>query len=232
MRSTAARVHSYIVLTPPSDEILTELLEQYAPFKPAPLAPEISVFQGRSLVEVWEAAEKIAGENLPAPFWAYPWAAGCGLARVLLDNPEYVRGKRVLDLGAGGGIVSIAAKCAGATEVVANDVDPWAMAVMRLAAERQNVELAYLQEDLTERISAVDDFDVVLCSDMAYEKRMAPRYAALLQRAKNREAVVLVADAGRTYFEAADLTLLAEFTLNVPKDLEGVAVRVARVYGM
>lgn len=190
------------------------------------------MFQGRSLIEVWEAAEKIAGENLAAPFWAYPWAAGCGLARIVLDQPALVSGKRVLDLGAGGGVVSIAASRAGALEVVANDVDPWAMAVMRLAAARQGISLTLLMEDLTERLAAVDGFDVVLCSDMAYEKRMAPRYQTLLQRAKNRGARVLVADAGRTYFDATGLSLIAEFTLDVPRDLEGVDRRVARVFEM
>lgn len=216
----------------PSDAILAELLDEHAPFRPAPLSPEISVFQGRSLVEVWEAAEKIAGENLPAPFWAYPWAAGCGLARVVLDRPELVRGKRVLDLGAGGGVVSIAAAMSGATAVTSNDVDPWALAVTRLAAERQNLSLQLLLEDLTERVSAVDTFDVVLCSDMAYEKRMAPRYQAILQRARNRRASVFVADAGRKYFRADGLRQMEEYTLKVPKDLEGVEVRVARVFEM
>ncbi|MGQ0562605.1 MAG: class I SAM-dependent methyltransferase [Gemmatimonadota bacterium] len=220
------------MLTPPSRSVLEELLDRYAPFGPAPLCPEISVFQGRSLVEVWEAAEKIAGENLPAPFWAYPWAAGCALARVVLDRPEHVRGKRVLDLGAGGGVVSIAAKYAGASEVVANDVDPWAIAVARLAAERQQLELSFRLEDLTARISAVDDFELVLCGDMAYEKRMTPRYQAVLQRAKNRGATVLVADAGRMYFEPGDMELLAQFELDVPRDLEGVETRIARVYAM
>lgn len=181
---------------------------------------------------MWEAAEKVAGENLAAPFWAYPWAAGCGLARVVLDQPELVSGKRVLDLGAGGGVVSIAAARAGALKVVANDVDPWAMAVMRVAAARQGVSLTLLMEDLTERLSSVDGFDVVLCSDMAYEKRMAPRYLALLRRARNRGARVLVADAGRTYFDAAGLTMIAEFQLRVPRDLEGVESRVARVFQM
>lgn len=181
-------------------------------------------------MEVWEAAEKIAGENLPAPFWAYPWAAGCGLARVILDRPVYVQGKRVLDLGAGGGVVSIAAKHARAQEVVANDVDPWALAVIELAAERQHLALTFLLDDLTEELASVDGFDVVLCSDMAYEKRMAPRYQALLQRACNRGACVLVADAGRTYFDAGGMTLLAEYDLSVPRDLEGVAARTARIY--
>lgn len=215
---------------PPPPPVLTGLLDQYAPFAPAPLSPEISVFQGRSLVEIWEAAEKIAGENLPAPFWAYPWAAGCGLARVILDERDHIAGRRVLDLGAGGGITSIAAAFADAQSVVANDVDPWALAVTQLAAQRQQLDVTCLLEDLTLRHTAVDEFDVVLCSDMAYEKRMAPRYAALLQRARNRGARVYIADAGRKYFDAAGLTQVAEFKLDVPRDLEGVDQRIARVY--
>ncbi|HUP88619.1 MAG TPA: 50S ribosomal protein L11 methyltransferase [Longimicrobiales bacterium] len=214
----------------PSDDVLLALLDRHAPFAAAPLSPEISVFQGRSLVEVWEAAEKIAGENLPAPFWAYPWAAGCGLARVVLDHPDEFRGKRVLDVGAGGGIVSIACAYAGASSVTANDVDPWALAVTQLAAKRQSISLQFLEADLTDDIAAVEQFDVVLCSDMAYEKRMAPLYHALLLRAKNAGARVFVADAGRTYFDGSGMKQIAEFTLNVPRDLEGVEVRTARVY--
>lgn len=221
-----------VSLLPPADPILSELLDRHAPLAPAPLVPEISVFQGRSLIEVWEAAEHVAGENLPAPFWAYPWAAGCGLARVLLDHPEYVRDARVLDLGAGGGITALAARRAAAREVVANDVDPWALAVMRLAATRQNIELTYLLADLTGDLHAVDGFDVVVCSDMAYERRMTPRYQALLLHARNRGARVLVADAGRTYFDASGLKLLAEYVLAVPRDLEGVDERTARVFEM
>ena len=212
----------------PTDAILEELLDRCAPFGPAPLSPEISVFQGRSLVEVWEEAEKIAGENLPAPFWAYPWAAGCGLARVILDRND-LNDARVLDVGCGGGIVSIAAAYVGAN-VTANDVDPWALSVSRIAAARQSLSFATSQEDLTSNMRSVDEFDVVLCSDMAYERAMAPRYTTLLQRARNRGARVLVADAGRTYFDASGMKQIAEFVLKVPRDLEGVGQRTARVY--
>lgn len=220
------------MLLPPTELILARFLDAHAPFGPAPLCPEVSVYQGRSLVQVWEAAESIAGENLPAPFWAYPWAAGCGLARVVLDHPAYVQGLRVLDVGAGGGIASLAAVRAGATDVVANDIDPWAMAVSQSAARRQGIEIRPLIADLTENIATVDDYDVVLCSEMAYEKQMTPRYAALLRRARNRGARVFLADAGRTYFDSKGLRQLAEFELCVPKDLEGVDIRIAKVFEM
>lgn len=194
------------------------------------MCPEISVFQGRSLIAVWEAAEKIAGEPLPAPFWAYPWAGGSALARIVLERADFVREQAVLEVGAGGGVVSLAAARAGAASVVANDIDPWAMATIRIAAARQHLDVTTLLADLTQNPAAVDACDVLLCSDMAYERRMAPKYRTLLQRAKNRGARVLVADAGRTYFDTDGLTLLYECGLDVPVDLEGVTRRVARVY--
>lgn len=217
-------------IAPPADSVLEALLDRYAPYAPAPLCPEISVFQGLSLIAIWQAAEEIAGANLPAPFWAYPWAGGSALARVILDQPDLVRDQVVLELGAGGGIVSMAAARAGAASVVANDVDPWAIATVRVAAARQRLSVTTLLSDLTNNPGDADSCDVLVCSDMAYERRMAPRYQALLQRAKNRGARVLVADAGRTYFNTQGLTLLREYELDVPLDLEGVTQRAARVY--
>ena len=217
---------------PPADHILERLLDQHAPFAPVPLCPELQAFQGSSLVQVWEAAELIAGENLAAPFWAYPWAAGSALARVVLDRADEIVGRKVLDIGCGGGVAALAAARADALRVVANDVDPWALAVARLAAHRQHLYLDFLREDLTEHPRHVTGYDVVLCGDLAYERRTAPRQRALLERARADGARVLVADAGRTYFEDRGLSLLAEFRLQVPQDLEGVKERVARVFEM
>ena len=220
------------MLNAPPDNVLDALLSAHAPLKPVPLSPEISAFQGTSLIAVWEAAEKIAGENLGAPFWAYPWAAGTALARVVLDQADRFRGKRVLDIGAGGGVAAIAAAHAGAAHVTANDVDPWALAVTRLAATRQNLQVTTLLEDLTMRPRHVTGYDIVLCSDLAYERRTAPKQRALLERARLAGAYVLVADAGRKYFEDKGLREIARYRLTVPKDLEGVSERVARVFEM
>jgi predicted nicotinamide N-methyase len=219
-----------VFVDPPADHLLERLLDQYAPLAPVPLCPEIMVFQGTSLVQVWEAAENIAGQNLPAPFWAYPWAAGVALARVVLDAAGEFAGRKVLDIGSGGGVAALAAARADAVRVVANDVDPWALAVARIAAHRQRLYLHFLQEDLTEHPRAVTGYDVVLCSDLAYERRAAPKQRALLERARADGARVLIADAGRTYFETRGLDQLAEYTLAVPQDLEGVTTRIARVY--
>jgi predicted nicotinamide N-methyase len=214
----------------PGREAFAGLLDAHAPFMPAPLCPQVRVFHARTLMAVWEAAELLAGQPLPAPFWAYPWAAGSALARVILDRPERVRGRRVLDVGAGGGVATLAAAVAGAAEAVANDQDPWALATALLAAERQGLAIGTLQGDATRAPETTDAFDVVLCGDLAYERRVAPRVRALLVRAAARGAEVLVADAGRTYFEESGYEVVERFTVAVPWDLEGVVERVATVY--
>jgi predicted nicotinamide N-methyase len=214
----------------PRPDLLRHLLGTYAPLRPAPLCPELLVHHARVLVEIWEAAEQLAGSPLPAPFWAYPWPGGCALARVILDAPELVRGCAVLDFGAGGGVASLAAAYAGAGSVTANDIDPWALRVTSLAAQAQALTVATLADDICAVPPLVDDFDVVLCSDLAYERSQAPRQRAVLERACANGADVLVADAGRTYFDDAGMQQLAEWELDVPHDLEGTARRRARVY--
>lgn len=214
----------------PPRAALAALLDEYAPLRPAPLCPELFAFQADGLVAVWEAAERLAGHAMPAPFWAYAWAGGSALARVLLDAPELVRGKRVLDLGTGGGVTAIAAARAGAEEVLANDVDPWATAIAELAAERQGLRVTPLLGDLTADPGHDVECDVVLCGDLAYERSATPRLRAWLDRARARGAMVLAADAGRAYFDPSGLELVAAFTIRVPRDLEGIEERTARVY--
>lgn len=211
---------------------MEQLLAEYAPLAPAPLCGEIMAHQAHSLVAVWEAAERLAGCPLPAPFWAYAWPGGSALARVLLDSPSYVRGRRVLDFGGGGGVVSLAAAHAGAGNVTINDIDPWALLAASIAARAQSLSLATLHVDLCDDAAAVADFDVVLCSDLAYERRHAPRQRRTLERARRDGATVLIADAGRPYFDPAGLRQLAEYTIAVPQDLEGTTSRLARVYEM
>jgi predicted nicotinamide N-methyase len=208
------------------------LLDEVAPFTPVPLCPEILAFQAISLVAVWTAAEQLAGIALPAPFWAFAWPAGSALARVILDQPELVRGRRVLDLGAGGGVGAIACARAGARRVVANDIDAWALEVTRIAAVRQHVAVETLLGDLTGDMAIAHDFDVVLAADLAYERSATPRERGFLEAARRNGAVVLIADAERTYFDASGLNLIAEYMLPVVYDLEGKRTRVARVYRM
>src|SRR5690606_3246729 len=146
--------------------------------------------------------------------------------------PELVRDRAVLDFGAGGGVAALAAAYAGAAVVAANDIDPWALLVTRIAAEAQRLSITTFDSDLCGTPALADDYDVVLCSDLAYERREAPRQRRVLERAIAQGAEVFVADAGRPYFDDSGMTLLATYDVDVPEDLEGRASRVARVYRM
>jgi predicted nicotinamide N-methyase len=214
---------------PPDDRALEKLLDDYAPLGPAPLCPEVQVYQARDLYELWGAAENLVSGVVSPPFWAVPWPAGLAIARVLLDSPVWARGRRCLDVGVGGGVVAIAAAKAGAATSVGADVDPWALAVARLAAKKNNVELRLVQEDLAET-DPDEAPDLILAADLEYEKTRAPlvrkRFMALVESG----AVLLAGDAGRTFFQTEGLRLVASFTLPVSKAVEGTEVREAKVY--
>ena len=91
--------------------------------------PEVQLLVAADVVALWEAMEVEQGrtEQEP-PFWAAAWPGGQALARYVLDPPDLVAGRSVLDLGAGSGLVAVAAVLAGATRVVASEIDPFGLA--------------------------------------------------------------------------------------------------------
>ena len=118
------------------------------------------------------------------PYWCFCWASGLVLARWLAQNPQWVRGKRVLDFGAGSGVAAIAAAKAGAAEVVACDLDPLALEACRANAALNQVELSYSQDFFAE----ADHFDLILVADVLYDRANLPLLDAFLSR--GREALV------------------------------------------
>ncbi|HAB85655.1 MAG TPA: protein methyltransferase, partial [Pseudomonas sp.] len=118
------------------------------------------------------------------PYWCFCWASGLVLARWLAERPDWVRGKRVLDFGAGSGVAAIAAAKAGAAEVVACDLDPLALAACRANAALNGVELRYSQDFFGE----ADRFDLILVADVLYDRANLPLLDQFLSR--GREALV------------------------------------------
>jgi predicted nicotinamide N-methyase len=208
------------------------MLDAHAPLSPVSLCPGILAFSAQSLVVIWQAAERVAGEILPSPFWAFPWPGGIAIARILLDGPSLVRGRSVIDVGAGGGVACFAAARAGAARVVACDIDPWALAVTRLAAERQGLAVETLEVDITSDGAVLDDFDVVLCGDLGYDRSAAADERAAIERAVARGALALIGDAGRTYFDDGEMELVSSYSIDVVADLEGAETKIARAYRM
>lgn len=100
-------------------------------------------------------------------YWAFCWASGQVLARAILDNPQWVAGKRVLDFGAGSGVVGIAAALAGAKQVVACDIDQDALLACRENATLNGVMLDYSDNlfDLPKQ-----DFDLLIAADVLYDR--------------------------------------------------------------
>ncbi|WP_213662589.1 class I SAM-dependent methyltransferase [Stutzerimonas stutzeri] len=118
------------------------------------------------------------------PYWCFCWASGLVLARWLAERPQWVRGKRVLDFGAGSGVAAIAAAKAGAAEVVACDLDPLALAACRANAALNGVELRYSQDFFAE----ADRYDLIIVADVLYDRANLPLLDHFLSR--GREALV------------------------------------------
>ncbi|PYC64794.1 nicotinamide N-methylase [Streptomyces tateyamensis] len=196
---------------------------------PVPFVPEISLYMAEDAIELWETTERERGrEGLPPPFWAFAWAGGTGVARYVLDHPELVTGRRVLDLAAGSGLVGIAAALCGAGEVLAAEIDSYAVAAIGINAEANGVAVTGLDADLLDGDGA--PAEVVLAGDVFYEREMAARFLPFLERAQARGATVVVGDPGRAYLPRHRFTALAEYQVPVVADLEDASVKRTTVW--
>ena len=136
----------------------------------APLVPEIALALASALTPIWQATEDWLKENnVEPPFWAFAWPGGQALARHVLDHPESVAGKRVLDFAAGCGIAAIACSLAGATAVEAAEIDPLAVAAIRVNAIANGVTVIAQAADV---VGAACRWDVIMCGDVCYEAPM------------------------------------------------------------
>jgi len=188
-----------------------------------PLVPEIQLHLAQDVYLVWERTEQQLGQSdQPPPFWAFAWAGGQALARYVLDHPQLVAGRRVLDLASGSGLVAIAAARAGAATVVANEVDRFAIAAIELNAQANDVTVIPLLGDL---LDEDDDAEVVLAGDVFYERPMARRVLAFLDRAHARGAHILVGDPGRAYLPRTRFEVVATYEVPVPHTLEDSQVK-------
>ncbi|XP_066490511.1 electron transfer flavoprotein beta subunit lysine methyltransferase [Tiliqua scincoides] len=134
------------------------------------------------------------------PYWAFYWPGGQGLSRYLLDNPNVVRMKKVLDLGSGCGATAIAAVMSGASQVVASDTDPIAGAAMVLNCELNNLNpFTILTENLIG--TKVDCWDLIVLGDMFYEEQLADGLHQWLMKCIHAHGTkVLIGDPGRPHF--------------------------------
>ena len=195
---------------------------------PVPHAPEISLHVAEEAIELWQKTEEeLATIGLPPPFWAFAWAGGQALARYVLDHPEVVRGRRVLDFASGSGLVAIAAAKAGAASVAAADIDAFAAAAIGLNAAANGVLVVPRREDL---IGRDEGWETVLAGDICYERELAGQVIDWLTALAGRGAQVLIGDPGRSYLPKDKLVEVATYQVPVTRALEDAEIKKSSVW--
>ena len=198
--------------------------------RPVPHAPEIVLHLADEATALWQRTEEELQEiGLPPPFWAFAWAGGQALARYLLDNPGLVAGRRVLDFASGSGLVAIAAARAGATHVLASDLDPFAIASIGLNAAANGVadRIEAAEADL---IGSAPEADLVLAADIFYEQDLAGRVGDWLGALHAGGATVLLGDPGRAYLPKDRLDSLVTYAVPVTRALEDAEIKRTSVW--
>lgn len=194
-----------------------------------PHAPELVLHLADEVTPIWRMTEEALEEiGLPPPFWAFAWAGGQALARYLLDRPQTVAGKRVVDFASGSGIVAIAAMQAGAAHVLAADIDGFCGPAIALNAAANGVAVDFTDINLLE--SPPPAVDVILAGDICYEKPLAEQVMAWLTAARGAGTAVLIGDPQRTYFPREGLVKLAEYQVPTTRELEDMEVKKTAVW--
>ena len=193
-----------------------------------PLVPEIKLYLATEVVPLWrKTEEELEAEGVPPPYWAFAWAGGQALSRYVLDNPETVAGKAVLDFGSGSGLVGIAAAKAGASSVLSADIDRFACAAIEANARANAVRVDITAEDI---IGGEPHWQAVLVGDMCYERPLAERLLAWLRAFTSNGALVLLGDPGRSYFPKSGVEKLATYHVQTTRELEDREIRETSVY--
>ena len=164
---------------------------------------------------LWQAWEEECGAPQAVPFWATVWPAGQLLARVVQAEPAWVRGQTVLDLGCGSGVAGIAALYAGAARVVAQDIDPVALAIAAQNARANTVELL-LQGTPLLHAPCPPSITCILVGDLFYERAAVSALWAWLRTAHRQGVRVLIADASRPFAPTAGVRCLWENAWPLP----------------
>jgi len=146
-----------------------------------------------------------------APYWGFCWGSGLALARYIIQNPEALAGKRVIDFGAGSGIVAVAASMVGA-DVIACDIDP----VSRQACE-ENAVLNNVSYQVAGDLLALPEMsaDLLIAADVLYDRENLPWLDTFFRFAPE----VWVADSRVKDFSHPCYQLADTFTANTLPEL-------------
>ena len=204
-------------------------IEENTELTTPPLVPEIKLHLATEIVPIWQLSEEeLAQRGLPPPFWAFAWAGGQALARYVLDHPDTVSGKRVLDFGSGSGLVAIAAAKAGGAPIAASEIDLHATTAIKMNAWANEVWVMPVLKDLIGE--PLTRFDTILAADICYEQPLADRITDWLAGLAVSGTTVLVGDPGRTYLPKEMLEELASYDVQTTRELEDREIRHTSVW--
>ena len=194
------------------------------------LVPEIRLHLATEVTPLWHATESYLQQiGIEPPFWAFAWVGGQALARYVLDNPEVVAGLDVLDIGSGGGIVSIAAALAGARHVTAVDIDPLAAAACGMNAQFNGVVDRISIEIADATLYDFAPFDLILVGDVCYARGKSEDLA---RRLSESTAPVLLGDPGRQFLPRERICLVATYPVASSAELEAASTTTGSVWRM
>jgi predicted nicotinamide N-methyase len=195
------------------------------------IVPEIKLHLASESSPLWKTTEeRLKGGDLLPPFWAFAWPGGQGAARYILDNPDVVKGKRVIDFAAGSGIAAIAAMKAGAKEALAVDIDPLALEAVKMNAEINGVFVDTAKGlDLTRPFAKTD---VIFAGDICYEQITSAELIRWLHLCVEKGKEVFVCDPGRAYVPREGMTKLVSYTVPTSLELEMESSRTVSVERM
>ncbi len=207
----------------------TDFIRRNTSILAPPLVNEVLLHLAHEILPIWQKTEEELGEiGLPPPFWAFAWAGGQALSRYILDHPETVRDRTVIDLASGSGLVAIAAMKAGAKSVLAADIDHFSIAAIELNAVLNDVVLETTFENLL--ITDGDRSEVVLVGDLFYEKSLATQCFNWLRDKHSASCRILIGDPGRSYLPEEDLEKITEYSVPVSRELEDLEIKKTAVW--
>ena len=193
-----------------------------------PLVPEIKLHLARNSHTIFQAAhDLVAGGLGERPYWAFAWPGGQALSRYILDHPDLVAGRAVLDLGAGSAMAAIAAMRAGATHAIAADVDPLSAAAAGLNADLNSVSLTVTTDDL---LGLECDADLIIIGDLVYEPDLQDRVGAFIERHRKRGVPFLYGDRTTARRPPGSFRMLDEYEAPLTPALQDDHIERARVW--
>lgn len=189
---------------------LKRVLAEKLTLGPVANIPEISMFTAGPNTGLRRILEEHDGAA--PPYWAHLWAGGLVLARYVLDHPDTVYNRRVLDVGSGGGLVAIAAAMVGAREVISADIDPLAAIAVSLNAEANGMLVR--AETMDAPASDWPDVDVILAGDVFYDPVPARAFEQFARIQSGRGVEVLVGDPWRVHLPVTSMRLIAKYAVH------------------